>query len=155
MDKFSLEPHHEPTAPLTNQDAEVLGSQADPISINCAAASSELSCASCVRASQYEQPPSRGRTSTLQSSGQYWFYADFEDGVSIKEKTSREQPELAANTALKTVFSFASIFFSSATTINDPQPARSVILPSISMDIGLLLISIGAVNLWRARQNSN
>jgi hypothetical protein len=29
-----------------------------------------------------------------------------------------------------------------------------MILPPISMDLGLLLISIGAVNLWRARQAS-
>ena len=104
MDKFSLEPHHEPTAPLTNQDAEALGSQADPICINCAAASSELSCASCFRASQYEQTPSRGRTSTLQSSGQYWFYTVFEDGGSTNKKVSREQTELAANTASKCCF---------------------------------------------------
>jgi hypothetical protein len=27
-----------------------------------------------------------------------------------------------------------------------------VILPPLSMDLGLLLISIGVVNLWRARQ---
>jgi len=27
-----------------------------------------------------------------------------------------------------------------------------VILPPLSMDLGLLLISIGLVNLWRARQ---
>jgi len=32
-----------------------------------------------------------------------------------------------------------------------PWPA-SVILPPLSMDLGLLLISIGVVNLWRARQ---
>jgi hypothetical protein len=29
-----------------------------------------------------------------------------------------------------------------------------MILPPVSMDLGLLLISIGAVNLWRARQAS-
>jgi hypothetical protein len=29
-----------------------------------------------------------------------------------------------------------------------------VILPPISMDVGLLLISIGVVNLWRAREQN-
>lgn len=29
-----------------------------------------------------------------------------------------------------------------------------MILPPVSMDLGLLLISIGIVNLWRARQNA-
>jgi hypothetical protein len=29
-----------------------------------------------------------------------------------------------------------------------------MILPPISMDLGLLLISIGVVNLWRAREGS-
>jgi hypothetical protein len=29
-----------------------------------------------------------------------------------------------------------------------------MILPPISMDLGLLLISIGVVNLWRARESS-
>ncbi|MEY3750968.1 MAG: hypothetical protein RLZZ186_1387 [Cyanobacteriota bacterium] len=29
-----------------------------------------------------------------------------------------------------------------------------MILPPVSMDVGLLLISIGVVNLWRARQAS-
>jgi hypothetical protein len=29
-----------------------------------------------------------------------------------------------------------------------------MILPPVSMDLGLLLISIGVVNLWRARQNA-
>jgi len=29
-----------------------------------------------------------------------------------------------------------------------------MILPPISMDLGLLMISIGVVNLWRARQAS-
>ena len=29
-----------------------------------------------------------------------------------------------------------------------------MILPPLSMDLGLLMISIGAVNLWRARQKS-
>jgi len=29
-----------------------------------------------------------------------------------------------------------------------------LILPPLSMDLGLLLISIGVVNLWRARQPS-
>jgi hypothetical protein len=28
-----------------------------------------------------------------------------------------------------------------------------LILPPLSMDLGLLLISIGVVNLWRARQD--
>ncbi|MFN9618289.1 MAG: hypothetical protein ACK55X_01080 [Synechococcaceae cyanobacterium] len=28
----------------------------------------------------------------------------------------------------------------------------AVILPPLSMDVGLLLIAIGVVNLWRARQ---
>jgi hypothetical protein len=32
-----------------------------------------------------------------------------------------------------------------------PKP---MILPPVSMDLGLLLISIGVVNLWRARQNA-
>ena len=31
---------------------------------------------------------------------------------------------------------------------------HSVILPPLTMDIGLLLISIGVVNLWRARENA-
>jgi hypothetical protein len=30
-----------------------------------------------------------------------------------------------------------------------------VMLPPLSLDLGLLLISIGAVNLWRNRQNAN
>jgi hypothetical protein len=30
-----------------------------------------------------------------------------------------------------------------------------MILPPLSMDLGLLLISIGVVNLWRARQASS
>jgi hypothetical protein len=29
-----------------------------------------------------------------------------------------------------------------------------MLLPPVSMDVGLLLISIGVVNLWRARQAS-
>ncbi|EAQ68999.1 hypothetical protein RS9917_01527 [Synechococcus sp. RS9917] len=29
-----------------------------------------------------------------------------------------------------------------------------MILPPLSLDLGLLLISIGVVNLWRARQSS-
>jgi hypothetical protein len=29
-----------------------------------------------------------------------------------------------------------------------------MILPPVSMDLGMLLISIGVVNLWRARQNA-
>jgi hypothetical protein len=29
-----------------------------------------------------------------------------------------------------------------------------MILPPLTMDLGLLMISIGAVNLWRARQKS-
>jgi len=29
-----------------------------------------------------------------------------------------------------------------------------MILPPVTMDLGLLLISIGVVNLWRARQNA-
>ena len=36
-----------------------------------------------------------------------------------------------------------------------PFDALPVVLPPASMDVGLLLISIGAVNLWRARQSSN
>ena len=28
-----------------------------------------------------------------------------------------------------------------------------MLLPPVSMDLGLLLISIGVVNLWRMRQN--
>ena len=30
----------------------------------------------------------------------------------------------------------------------------AVLLPPITMDLGLLLISIGVVNLWRARENA-
>jgi hypothetical protein len=29
-----------------------------------------------------------------------------------------------------------------------------MILPPLTMDLGLLLISIGIVNLWRARENA-
>jgi hypothetical protein len=29
-----------------------------------------------------------------------------------------------------------------------------LIVPSLSLDLGLLLISIGAVNLWRARRSA-
>ncbi|AII45838.1 hypothetical protein KR49_05125 [Synechococcus sp. KORDI-49] len=29
-----------------------------------------------------------------------------------------------------------------------------MILPPLTMDLGLLLISIGVVNLWRARENA-
>jgi hypothetical protein len=29
----------------------------------------------------------------------------------------------------------------------------SMVLPPLSMDLGLLLISIGVVNLWKARQS--
>jgi len=29
-----------------------------------------------------------------------------------------------------------------------------MLLPPVSMDLGLLLISIGVVNLWRLRQNT-
>jgi len=29
-----------------------------------------------------------------------------------------------------------------------------MVLPPISMDLGLLMISIGVVNLWKARQSS-
>jgi hypothetical protein len=35
-----------------------------------------------------------------------------------------------------------------------PQPVTPMILPPVTMDLGLLLISIGVVNLWRARQAS-
>lgn len=31
---------------------------------------------------------------------------------------------------------------------------KAMILPPASMDLGLLLISIGVVNLWRARQGA-
>jgi len=31
--------------------------------------------------------------------------------------------------------------------------SRPMLLPPVSMDLGLLLISIGVVNLWRLRQN--
>jgi hypothetical protein len=31
------------------------------------------------------------------------------------------------------------------------QGSTPMILPPVSMDLGLLLISIGVVNLWRAR----
>ena len=31
----------------------------------------------------------------------------------------------------------------------------TVILPPLSMDLGLLLISIGVVNLWRMRENAS
>lgn len=34
-----------------------------------------------------------------------------------------------------------------------PNAFSSVILPPFSMDVGLLLISIGVVNLWRARSS--
>jgi hypothetical protein len=30
-----------------------------------------------------------------------------------------------------------------------------VILPPLSLDLGLLLISIGVVNLWRMRENAS
>ncbi len=30
-----------------------------------------------------------------------------------------------------------------------------MILPPLSMDLGLLLISIGVVNLWKARENAS
>jgi len=30
----------------------------------------------------------------------------------------------------------------------------AVLLPPVTMDLGLLLISIGVVNLWRARENA-
>jgi hypothetical protein len=30
---------------------------------------------------------------------------------------------------------------------------NSMVLPPLSMDLGLLLISIGVVNLWKARQS--
>ena len=29
-----------------------------------------------------------------------------------------------------------------------------MILPPLTMDLGLLLISVGVVNLWRARENA-
>jgi len=29
-----------------------------------------------------------------------------------------------------------------------------MVLPPVSMDLGLLMISIGVVNLWKARQSS-
>lgn len=32
-------------------------------------------------------------------------------------------------------------------------PETAMLLPPVSMDLGLLLISIGVVNLWRLRQN--
>ena len=38
-------------------------------------------------------------------------------------------------------------------SVSDPD-LGSMILPPLSMDLGLLMISIGAVNLWRARQKS-
>ena len=31
---------------------------------------------------------------------------------------------------------------------------QAVILPPLTTDLGLLLISIGVVNLWRARENA-
>ncbi|AHF64422.1 putative conserved membrane protein [Synechococcus sp. A15-62] len=31
----------------------------------------------------------------------------------------------------------------------------AVILPPLSLDLGLLLISIGVVNLWRMRENAS
>ena len=31
---------------------------------------------------------------------------------------------------------------------------QSVILPPLTMDLGLVLISIGVVNLWRTRDNA-
>jgi hypothetical protein len=33
-------------------------------------------------------------------------------------------------------------------------PGLAMILPPFSMDLGLLLISIGVVNLWRARDSA-
>ena len=36
----------------------------------------------------------------------------------------------------------------------DPSPP-AVILPPLSMDLGLLLISVGVVNLWRMRENAS
>jgi hypothetical protein len=39
--------------------------------------------------------------------------------------------------------------------LTKPNRAKvSMVLPPVSMDLGLLLISIGVVNLWRARQAS-
>jgi len=35
-----------------------------------------------------------------------------------------------------------------------PYAADIMTLPPLSMDLGLLMISIGVVNLWRARQAS-
>jgi hypothetical protein len=39
--------------------------------------------------------------------------------------------------------------------IASPLIAATLIAPPLSLDLGLLLISIGAVNLWKARQNGN
>jgi hypothetical protein len=33
------------------------------------------------------------------------------------------------------------------------MPAHPLVLPPISVDLGLLLISIGVVNLWKARRS--
>ena len=49
------------------------------------------------------------------------------------------------------------------TPAETPQPLGSnadthppaVILPPLSLDLGLLLISIGVVNLWRMRENAS
>ena len=35
-----------------------------------------------------------------------------------------------------------------------PGVTKSMMLPPLTLDLGLLLISIGAVNLWRARQGN-
>lgn len=34
-----------------------------------------------------------------------------------------------------------------------PERSKPMLLPPLSMDLGLLLISIGVVNLWRARRS--
>ena len=41
------------------------------------------------------------------------------------------------------------------TRVSIPVPQAPLIAPPLSLDLGLLLISIGVVNLWKARQNGN
>ena|GEM_PF-405104 len=36
---------------------------------------------------------------------------------------------------------------------SSPSGLSLMVLPPLSMDLGLLLISIGVVNLWKARQS--
>ena len=38
--------------------------------------------------------------------------------------------------------------------VSPPASQRPMVYPPLSMDLGLLLVSIGVVNLWRARKSS-